>query len=277
MMKFLSCRWGLIAFLTCVFQGALCIAQTASGTAPSEIQPERVTLATSSRPISEVYVCIEPCNLLTIYAPKKTIFHELAPDSIGSFDTLQTTKAIFLKQAVVTTPLGNAKLSEQAMGEDTRKYPGWLWKGLLITLGCSIFGFILSACLARKKRSDFSTWQLGVIFGPLVPFLILLLLLGFMSIVRSSVRDPKVDIYVDNATAGTYEVILNGEKMRLPPLSHICLNIRPRDHDLRIRATGSGRETRFSVTSGFREGETYVINLESANTYHVEHKAYTMY
>jgi hypothetical protein len=110
-----------------------------------------------------------------------------------------------------------------------------------------------------------------------VPLLLLLLIFGFMMIVRSSVPDPKVDIYIDNATSNSYEIIFNGERIPLPPESHICLNIRPRDHDLRVREKSSGRQTRFAVTAGFREGQNYVINLEQANRYYVQHKAYTLY
>ena len=273
-----SCsRLCALVLVACSLQGTPCRAQYNSGTSFEKIQPEQISLSRSSRPISGIYVGIEPCNLLTAYAPSKTIFHDIAPDSIGSFDTLETTRAVFLTQAVKTAPLGNAKLSEKAIGKDARRYPGWLWKGLIITLSCSIFGLILSIGLNRKKRSDFSTMQLLGIFGPLVPFMLLLLAFGFMSVLRSSVRDPKVDIYVDNATQNTYEILFNRESVLLPPFTHVCLNVRPRDHDRRIREKGSGTAARFAVTAAFREGENYIINMERANRYEVVHKAYTMY
>jgi len=266
-----------MACLLFVFQGTPSEAQHDSETQPSIIQPEVISLEGALRTVSGVYVCIEPCNLLTAYVPEKTIFHELAPDAIGTFDTLETTKATFLKQAIKTAPIGIARLSEKAMGKDARRYPGWLWKGLLITSGCSIMAYLISAILARRKRSDFSTVQLYFIFGPLVPFLLLLLAFGFMSIVLSSAADPMVDIYVDNATHNTYEIMFNREKVPLPPERHVCLRVRPREHDLRIREKGSGRETRFAVSADFHESETYLINLEGANRYQVEHKSYTIY
>ncbi len=276
----MRCSYNRICLLACLalaMQGAPLEAQDASGTTPSIIQPERITLTASSPPITETYVCIEPCNLLTLYAPHKTIFHEAAPDAIGTFDTVETTKALYLMQDIPTTPLGTARLSEKAIGKDARTYPGWLWKGLLITLGCSILGLVISRFLPRKNGPDFSTIQLVAIFGPLVPFMMLLMALGFMSVMRTSVRDPKVDIYVDNATQSAYEILFNGEMVSLPSGCHICLNVRPRNHDLRVRKAGSGMETRFAATTAFREGETYVINLEQANRYNVEHKAYTLY
>jgi hypothetical protein len=267
----------LLACLMIALQALPGETQQNPGTAPAKIQPKKVFLAPNSGTISGGYVCIEPSNLLTAYAPKKTIFLNLAPEAIGSFDTYETTKAIFLKQEIQTTPLGNAKLSSRAIGKDARKYPKWLWKGLIITLGCTIIGYIISLCLPRKDSRVYSAIKSIVIFGPLVPFLLLMLIFGFMMIVRSSVPDPKVDIYVDNATSKSYEIIFNWERIPLPPQSHICLNIRPRDHDLRIREKSSGKQIRFTVSAEFREGQNYVINLEQANRYHVQHKAYTMY
>jgi len=275
-MTYLFNRMCVLACLMFAIQSIPCGAQTASETGTSIIQPKRISLSTSSRPISRLYVGIEPSNLLTVYAPKKTIFYESPPDAVGTFDTFQTTKAVFLTQSIKTTPLGTANLSEKAIGKDARKYPGWLWKGFVGTLGCSLIGFIVSVCSSRKKGPGFSTWQLVVIFGPLVPFLMLLIIFGFMGVVRSAVPDPKVDIYVDNATQNNYEIVFNRERVPLPPLSHVCLSVRPREHDLRIREPARGRETRYAVSASFKEGETYLINLEQANTYAVVHKSYTL-
>ena len=44
-----------------------------------------------------------------------------------------------------------------------------------------------------------------------------------------------------------------------------------------LKKKSSGEETRFAVSSAFKEGETYLINLEGANRYEVIHKAYSLY
>ncbi len=276
-MRYSTYRMGLAAGLIFSLQGVCCAAQSESETAPAKIQPERISLSRSVRTISDVYVCIEPCNLLTQYTPKKTIFFAQAPDSVGSYDTSISTTTTYLTQAIQTTPLGSAELSEKAMGKDVRKYPGWIWKGLLITLGGTIIGYIVSAFLLPKGPTGFSKLQLTFILVPFVPFMVILLLFGLMSTVPVLTPDPLVNIYVDNATRSDYLILLNGEEVSLPATSHICLNVRPREHSLRIRNKRDGKEIQFAVSASFDETETYLINLEGANSYEAERRIYSTY
>lgn len=205
---------------------------------------------------------LEPRTLFYDKIPKETTFSRYSAS--GPFR-----KHTVLLQNIKTNPLGKIWLNDKGKGPSKEEalFPSWYWKVFFSLLILVIIGFLLAAKFEPdQKQIDFTPLQTILVSVPLVPFL-LLIGISLIAVLFSGLSSESLwDVFVDNATEESYTIFINGETVRLPAKSNLCLKLRRAKHTFKFKSKTTTDSCIFDMGDAISHNK-YIINLKGANRY----------